>query len=358
MMIVHPTFLINEARCRENIRAMALKARKNGLCFRPHFKTHQSIEVASWFREESSAITVSSLRMAEFFINAGWKDLTLAFPVNIRALDTIQRLTRAAEIRLLVESNEVIDALDNGLAKETKVFVKIDLGYGRTGIPANNVEAIDRIIQRLGHCKTLNFAGFLSHAGHSYDARSREQVAAIHKASIATLTKLKDRYSQDYPELILSIGDTPTCSIMDDFPGIDEIRPGNFVFFDLMQVLIGSCQPEQIAVAMACPVVAIHPSRNEVIIHGGGVHFSKEVLDDPIHGRHYGQVAEATTQDAAWGAPIAGAYLKKLSQEHGTIVANPAFIDSLKIGDLVKILPIHSCMTANLMRDATLIVPA
>lgn len=357
-MIVDPTFLINEALCRANIRAMAEKARQNGLCFRPHFKTHQSVEVASWFREETSTITVSSLRMAEFFINAGWDDLTLAFPVNVRALETIQKLTSAAKVHLLVESCEVLDTLEAGLQKETKVFIKIDLGYGRTGIPANKLTAIDQLVHRFTQCKTLKFAGFLSHAGHSYDARSHEALAAIHEASIARLSVLKERYSGDYPDLMLSLGDTPTCSVMDDFSGVDEMRPGNFVFFDLMQSLIGSCRPEQIAVAMACPVVAVHPERNEVIIHGGGVHFSKEFLDDPIHGRHYGQVAEASQEEDQWGAPIPGAHLKKLSQEHGTIVADDAFIESLQIGDLVKILPVHSCMTANLMRHATLIVPA
>lgn len=357
-MIVHPTFLINEARCRKNIRKMAQKAEKNRLCFRPHFKTHQSIEVASWFRQETNTITVSSLRMAEFFINAGWNDITLAFPVNIRALDTIERLTGEARIHLLVESCDTIDALNQRLKNQTKVFVKIDLGYGRTGISANNVQAIDHIVSHLSRSNSLKFAGFLSHAGHSYNARSHEEIAAIHASSIAALTRLKDRYSQDDPELILSIGDTPTCSVMDDFSAVDEMRPGNFVFFDLMQVMIGACQAKDIAVAMACPIVAIHRERNEVIIHGGGVHFSKESLQDPIHGQHYGQVAAPTTQDEDWGDLIPGAYLKKLSQEHGTILANPPFIDTLQVGDLVKILPVHSCMTANLMRDATLIVPA
>ena len=47
---------------------MARKAKDNGLIFRPHFKTHQSIEIGEWFRESGvNKITVSSLTMANYF---------------------------------------------------------------------------------------------------------------------------------------------------------------------------------------------------------------------------------------------------------------------------------------------------
>jgi len=107
-----------------------------------------------------------------------------------------------------------------------------------------------------------------------------EEIIDVHKKSEEQLIILKERYKAKYPDLILSIGDTPTCSVAEDFSGIDEIRPGNFVFYDLSQYQIGSCTIDQIAVAMACPIVAIHETRNEIVIYGGGVHFSKERLED------------------------------------------------------------------------------
>ncbi len=76
--------------------------------------------------------------------------------------------------------------------------------------------------------------------------------------------------------LKLSVGDTPGCSLLPDFPGVDEIRPGNFVFYDAEQLEIGSCASNQIAVALACPIVARHPERNEVVLYGGAIHLSKE----------------------------------------------------------------------------------
>ncbi len=41
--------------------------------------------------------------------------------------------------------------------------------------------------------------------------------------------------------------------------------------------------------------------------------------------------------------------LKKVSQEHGVVYAPDREIDTYKPGDLVYILPVHLCMTANLI---------
>ena len=72
---------------------MAEKARQSKVTFRPHFKTHQSIEIGSWFRDEGvQKITVSSVDMAEYFASDGWNDITIAFPLNIRQLPQIQEL--------------------------------------------------------------------------------------------------------------------------------------------------------------------------------------------------------------------------------------------------------------------------
>ena len=94
------------------------------------------------------------------------------------------------------------------------------------------------------------------------------------------LFRLKKAFLDRYPDLLISMGDTPGCSVAEDFTGIDEIRPGNFVFYDLTQNRVGSNSIEQIAVAMACPVVAIHKDRREIIVYGGGVHFSKDRLEN------------------------------------------------------------------------------
>src|SRR5512140_22273 len=92
--IKKPELLLDESKCRRNIRTMADKARSSKVIFRPHFKTHQSLEIGNWFREEGvNSITVSSVTMANHFARAGWKDITIAFPVNLREEKEIEKLS-------------------------------------------------------------------------------------------------------------------------------------------------------------------------------------------------------------------------------------------------------------------------
>ena len=340
-MITKPTLLIDEQKCRSNIREMAEKASRHSLIFRPHFKTHQLHEVGQWFREEGvSKITVSSLGMASYFANDNWKDITVAFPVNVLEIDTINKLAKNITLNLLVESVESVQMVSERLQHPINVFIKIDIGTHRTGINPADQKEIRNIIATIEDSRNMNWAGFLAHAGHSYDCKGKEEILAVHSKGMKSLESLRNDFS-DYPDLVISYGDTPTCSIADSFEPVNELRAGNFAFYDLVQARIGSCTVDQISVVMACPVVAKHPERNELIIYGGGVHFSKDKFE------HYGQIVE---ENSSWGNPIKDVVLSKLSQEHGTVSAPKEWINKTNIGDIIKILPVHSCLTMDLMR--------
>lgn len=345
-----PTLLLDEQKCKVNIRRMCTRAKKAGVNFRPHFKTHQSHEIGRWFRAEGvNKITVSSLSMAEYFAADGWQNITVAFPVNIREISRINRLAEKVQLNLLLENIESINVLQQNLKFKVDAFLKIDIGYHRTGLNPQHKDQIDSLLHALDHASNINFLGFLGHAGHSYKARSRAKIRAVHLESLALLHSLKEHYHKNYPQLILSVGDTPTCSWEEDFPGVDEIRPGNFVFYDLAQWRIGSCRLDQIAVAMACPIVAKHPERQQLVVYGGGVHFAKDqslLLDSKTP--YYGHVVPFTGQD--WKLPNGQNYIASLSQEHGILQVQPEVMRQYQIGDFITILPIHSCMAANAMK--------
>jgi D-serine deaminase-like pyridoxal phosphate-dependent protein len=348
-LIIVPSLLLDEEICRKNISFMAEKARRNNVQFRPHFKTHVSQEIGKWFRDIGvDKITVSSLSMAEYFAGDHWNDITVAFPVNILETDKINRLSKAVRLNILIESVESVELLEQDLQNDVGVFIKIDVGSHRTGIAYNNLALIEKVLGAADNSVHARFKGFLCHAGHSYDAKSLEEIKVIHHDSNGRLMNLKQHYADRYPNMVISTGDTPTCSLMEDFSGVDEIRPGNFVFYDLMQNRIGSCTAGQIAVAMACPVVAIHKERNEMVIYGGAVHFSKERLESNETGPIYGVAAENSGE--GWGNPVEGMYLTKLSQEHGIVKVPRNLIDNYHIGDIIKIFPIHSCLTSHLMK--------
>jgi D-serine deaminase-like pyridoxal phosphate-dependent protein len=117
-----------------------------------------------------------------------------------------------------------------------------------------------------------------------------------------------------------------------------------------MQYEIGSCDIRDIALVMACPIVDKYPSREELIIHGGAIHFSKESIN--VTSYHYGLLAEA--KHDTWTIFNEKSYLKALSQEHGIISCPSNMLDDFEIGDLLFIFPVHSCLTANLMGSYTL----
>ena len=110
--IVKPTLVLNKKIALNNIKKQIQISRKNNIILRPHFKTHQSLEIGTWFKSLGiKKITVSSLKMAEYF-SAQWDDITLAFPVNIREIKTINTLLSSITLNLLLESVFVLKFLE------------------------------------------------------------------------------------------------------------------------------------------------------------------------------------------------------------------------------------------------------
>jgi D-serine deaminase-like pyridoxal phosphate-dependent protein len=350
MKITKPTLLISKERVLQNINKMLSRAEYFNANIRPHFKTHQSLEIGEIFRQKGiTAITVSSVSMAEFFAKDGWNDITIAFPVNLLEIEQINTLAKDIKLNLLVDSLYSTKQLSGKLKQNVGVFIKIDVGYHRCGIAFDNNE-IDEIVNEIKDNDFLELKGFLAHAGHAYNAKGKVEIEEIVANSKSQLGFLRNKY----PGTIISYGDTPSCSMAENLEGFDELRPGNFVYYDAMQYHIGACKMEEIAVVVGCPVVSIFPEREEIIIYGGGVHLSKEFIAAHNNFKLMGYVVKL--KNNKWGNPINGAYVSSLSQEHGVIKMPKKLISEFKPGDLLGIIPIHSCMSANLLKDYSVII--
>lgn len=350
MKLKKPTLLLDKKKCLHNIRQMKIKADCSNVRLRPHFKTHQSAVVGEWFREGAvEAITVSSLTMAGYFARNGWEDITIAFPVNIAEIDEINKLTGKINLNLLVENIEAVDFLASKLKWSTGIYIKIDTGYHRTGIQVEEHQTILQLALKIqGHSK-MQFKGLLVHNGHTYKAASCDEIKTIHQQSLDKLVQVKTFLAENKVKAEISMGDTPAMSIVEQFDGIDEIRPGNFVFYDVMQAAIGSCGYDDIAVALACPVVALHANRLELAVYGGAVHLSKDFILAENGEPFYGRIVLLNSK--GWSTPVENAFVKSLSQEHGIVKVDAAFFEQIKIGDFIGVLPIHSCLTVNLLRE-------
>jgi D-serine deaminase-like pyridoxal phosphate-dependent protein len=349
MKLTKPTLLLDEQKCLANIEKFSAKSRQHRVKFRPHFKTHQSATVGNWFRNcEVTAIAVSSVDMAGFFAHHGWNDITIAFPVNVNEFAEIDQLAARCRLNITIENPEAVDFLKKHLQHRTGAFIKIDAGYHRTGIAIEDFDTIARLSDKVQQSKVLQMRGFLIHNGHTYHAATPQQILQFHEESLDKISVFKQRLANAGLEGIISVGDTPALSLTENFGEIDEIRPGNFVFYDLMQQNLGACRYNEIAVVLACPVVAKHASRNEIVVHGGAVHLSKEYIDGTDGEKCYGKIVQL--HEAGWSAPVADTFVRSLSQEHGIIKASDEYFDRVRTGDFVGILPVHSCLTVAAMR--------
>ena len=341
-----PGLVLDTDCVRRNAARVSDIAKHNGVRFRPHIKTHKCIEVARiQTAGHDGAITVSTLAEARAFAKNGFSDITYAVPIEPgKFAEAIEILQSGVKLNLLTDNAETAKLLDEAAGRAEvlfDVFVKIDCGTHRVGVEPHTAEAVD-IPRQLSDAKHLYFAGILTHTGHSYDVKTVDEIKAVarHERDIMAEHAAKLRgLGIDVPTV--SIGSTPTINHIDHLEGIDEVRPGNYIFFDNYQATLGSCGFDDCALTVLAAIVHRDASRRKIVVDAGGIAMSKDrgpVGLDPACG--YGRVLDLEGKDT-------GMRLSSLSQEHGVIHAtgDEAF-DRFKVGGRVRILANHSCMTA------------
>lgn len=347
-----PTAVVDIEKVRKNIRRMKQRMDRAGVKFRPHFKTHQSSGIAEVFaREGIHSITVSSITMAHYFAKHGWNDITIAFPLNIREIDRIRALPQDTTPGLLISDAFTTEyPFPDDLLKKAVFWIELDTGHHRSGFPIADFVTLSAIIKRLD--KTgAHLQGFLFHDGHTYPASTTEDISRIRFQTLALIAELKAFLNIKYPgrNFLFSGGDTPSCSLDLPMDGIDEMRPGNFVFYDLQQLALGACQPHDIALSVFCPVVASYPDQRRAIIYGGSIHLSKDKMSVDSQ-TIYGMVCSEKEQDSLHPyLPGRFPLVSSLSQEHGVITGSVEQIARLKPGNLARVIPVHSCLVVSNM---------
>ena len=345
-----PVALVDLDRLEKNISDMATRAREGGVNLRPHIKTHKCIEIGKkQLQAGAQGITVSTLGEASAFAKAGFTDITYAVPLASDKFEGVREISEITHLNVLVDHPIVAKNLglfckENQL--ELDVLVKIDCGYPRCGIDPSSPVAIT-LVREIADHSLLNFKGILTHAGHSYEAKTVAEIKTIAKHEQDIMVRFSQTLKKEdvrmTPEVV-SIGSTPTARLADTFhEGITEIRPGNYVFFDYTQVALGSCDVTDCALTVLSSVISKNEGR--VIIDAGATALSKDLGPrhiDPNAG--YGKIIE----DYDAGLLDKGSIIESLSQEHGKISTSGERNLGFSHSSRVHILPNHSCLTANL----------
>lgn len=328
-----PALLLDLDRLEANIDRMAARCERLGVQLRPHLKTHKCAEVAALQLARSQAgATVATLEEARYFGSHGVRDLTWAFPVIPGRLAEARELASHLTLRLVVDSVEALTAVA-ALAVPLHVWIKVDCGYHRAGVDPEG-DLVVELARRLDRNQQLRFDGILSHSGHAYAAASPAALRAIATGERDVMTRCAERLrSVGVPVPAVSIGSTPATAVVETLDGVDEVRPGNYVFFDYTQVCLGSCRVRDCAVSVLTSVVSC--STSHAVTDTGALALSKDPGPPPPAQPTYGEVF------ADYGSALLSRDLRltELSQEHGKL-SRPR-----PVGERLRLLPNHSCLT-------------
>jgi D-serine deaminase-like pyridoxal phosphate-dependent protein len=347
-----PALLVDLDRLEANLSRMQERCDRLGVALRPHVKTHKCVEIGRMQQELGAhGFTVSTLAEARAFADAGFSDLTWAFPAVPSRLGEAVALARQVTLRLTVDGPEAAARVETA-AREAglrlHVFLEIDCGDHRSGVDATTAEGAERALglaHAIAASPHLAFDGLLTHAGHAYAAGSRTEAAAVAEQERSVAAALAGRLRAAGVEVpTVSVGSTPGMTALSepgDLAGVTEARPGNYAYFDATQVAIGSCAVRDCALTVLATVVSSQPGAGHAVIDAGALALSKdtgpagEVDGAPAGmGRIY--------RDHAAGVLDPELRVTSVSQEHGVLSAP---LRHLPHGTRVRILPNHSCLT-------------
>lgn len=346
--IATPALILERDRVVTNCERMLARSRALGVSLRPHMKTAKCVEIARLASAGGPCIAVSTVAEAAYFAQAGFGDILYAVgivPQKLSALADIQRSTGARLTIILdrVETAQAVVAMIATQDQQFDILIEIDCGAGRGGVEADGPE-LQPIADILRQSVALNLKGVLSHAGHSYTARSVAEIMSIaEQERIAVVHAAAELRNGGHVISVVSVGSTPTAICGACFDGVTEIRPGVYMLFDLDQVALGVCERDEIALTVLATVIGANPRSQRLLIDAGALAVSKDrgVAFDQM--RTYGAVCLID------GTPLPGVWVDDVHQEHGFVATSGDFgalAARLPVGERIRILPNHVCLTA------------
>jgi D-serine deaminase-like pyridoxal phosphate-dependent protein len=342
-----PCLLLEPKILERNIERMHERLRSGGVPLRPHVKTTKCIEIARrMIRSQPGGITVSTLKEAECFAAAGFRDIVYAVAIAPNKLEHAAALRNSGVALTLLLDNA--EAAHLGAAVATRrgtrfpVLIEIDVDGHRSGISPER-QALVSMAQAIHSVPGLELRGVLTHAGSAYDRNSLEGIAEVADIERKIMVQAAQTLRQaGFPCAEVSVGSTPTALATKSYAGVTEVRAGVFPFNDLMQTRLGVCTVNDIAISVLCTVIGHHAPQRRLIVDAGWTALSQEAQSlgsTQIHGR----ICDLQ------GRLIEDLAVTMLNQEHG-IVTRPSGGEvnaaQFPVGTSLRILPVHACATA------------
>jgi D-serine deaminase-like pyridoxal phosphate-dependent protein len=319
-----------------NLTRMAAYCREQKLLLRPHTKSHKIPELAKrQLAGGATGITVAKLGEAEVMLNAGITDILIAYPiVGEKKTAHLARLAEEATITVALDSEAAARGVSAAAERQgttIKVLVEMDVGFGRCGL--GNEKDLLALAQTIADLPAVEFRGVMFFPGHF--GVGPEQRAALRVQVNDFLDRTLETFARAGVLIpIVSGGSTPSAYESELFHGVNEVRPGMYIFNDRNTVAISAASLNDCALSVLVTVVSTAVS-GHAIVDGGSKTFSSDRFQ-AADGIGFGLVKE----DPA-------AVVERLTEEHGHLDVEHSE-RRYRVGERLSIIPNHVCTTVNM----------
>jgi D-serine deaminase-like pyridoxal phosphate-dependent protein len=326
-----PALIVEKERMIRNIMGMQETANSAGVVLRPHSKTHNCPELAKFQLEMGAkGICVQDIRHAEEMARAGIADIFIANEVvEPSMVARLVGLQDKARVKVAVDDIANVEQIANVAASHDKsvpILVDVDVGAGRCGVPLN---AAPKLTERIARLRGIRFDGVMGYEGQFYNVRNRQRREKLAKRVIGRLVRTAKLIAKSgFDVSTVACGTTPTANAAAKVEGVTEIHPGNYVFYDLMQVEMGVATIEQCAQRVLTTVIST-PNPKMFVVGAGTSTFA------------YDQARFPQTLGLQSASP------REINQEHLIVRINPK-VARVRVGEKVEFLPYHACTVTNL----------
>ncbi|KAL8694628.1 MAG: hypothetical protein Q9218_000723 [Villophora microphyllina] len=406
-----PAAVVDRAIVRRNCAQMLEACAFLDVSFRPHVKTHKTVEVTRLQVGGSSRdvkIVVSTVAEADLLLeyllecqsNGRCVNILYGIPIPPSAVQRLAQLGKRlspGSVSVLIDHHDQLKTLN--VFKEVTgyplhVFIKMDTGYGRAGVTHETSEFSQLISRLLGNGDISSHMKFVaqfsvprySHSGHSYAGSTAPEAMDLLVEEIERLSQASNHIRSLHPDtahepLILSVGATPTATSIQNLVQHDssqqnlgkciqkvkanhdvlELHAGVYAFLDLQQ-LATQASPSasmlstglwlsttDIAFTVFAEVASVYGEREspEALIAAGTLALGREPCKSY---QGWGIVSN-------WGiTPTlpnsrSGWQVGRISQEHGILNHEAGYygdVARLTVGQTLRVFPNHACVAGAL----------
>jgi D-serine deaminase-like pyridoxal phosphate-dependent protein len=294
----------------------------------------------------AAGITCAKVSEAEVMADGGLKDIFIAYPMvgDFRIRRAIALKNRVDRLILAVDSLEGAQRLnDAAIAADVRLEVRleVDTGAKRTGAPRMKAASLAREIAGM---KNLDLTGIYTFKSLLYKDRPTDQNELAGREEGEMMRDIANTIREAGVTIRdISAGSTPTGLAVAQTGLVTEIRPGTYIFKDVMLTRENVGTLDEIAVRFFATVVST-PNEEYAVIDGGTKTFPTHVpiLTPPMNYPGYAM---------AQGRP--DLRLTRMNEEHGMLISTQGKT-GLSVGQKIALLPIHVCTAVNMQNQVYL----